>query len=248
MEKIGLIPAAGYARRLGKIQGSKEMIPVNGGYGIEPVCHSLIRQFENSGILKIVLVTRKEKVDLLHHLECNLNFNVEIETVILEQTTSTLESICATYELIRDKEVYLGFPDMMVSPVNAMSILLEAKSRSSSNVLLCALPAKDASKVDMIDIALNNSLVDLVIKDPDCCYKYTWIMACWMSNFTEYLYNLYRFGDFMDNDKEIYIGDVFLSYLKAGHDVHVQRLESGEYLDIGTPEDLASVRKLLRNI
>jgi hypothetical protein len=42
MEKIGLIPAAGYARRLGKIGRSKEMITVNGTFGMEPVYYSLM--------------------------------------------------------------------------------------------------------------------------------------------------------------------------------------------------------------
>jgi len=241
MEKIGLIPAAGYARRLGKFHGSKEMIPVNGGYGIEPVCHSLIRQFESAGIKKIVLVTRKDKIDLLHHVKFNLEFNVEIVTVILEKTNSTIESICAAYELIREKEVYLGFPDMIMSPANAMSTLLKVKGYSSANVVLGAFPASDARKVDLIDIGLNNSLVDIVIKNSDCCYKYAWIIACWDANFTEYLYNSFRIENLRSRDKEIYIGNIFLSYLKSGHDIEVHRYKGG-YLDIGTPEELARLR------
>ena len=240
IDKIGLIPAAGYDRRLGEIHGSNKMIPVDGEYGIEPVCHSLIRQFKNAGIDKIVLVTRNDKIDLLQHIKSTLNIDVQIQVVYLKQSKSTLDSICAAYGLIREKEVYLGFPDMIMSPTDAMSSLSKAKDNSSASVILGAFPANDPAKVDMIDIGPNNELLDMVIKDPDCTYRYAWIIACWMSDFTEYLNNLFCTGKLLSHDGETYIGSVFLSYLKAGHGIDVWPIERGEFIDIGTPDDLAS--------
>ncbi len=81
--KVGLIPAAGYARRLGNINGSKEMLPFRCEFGYEPVCHSLIRQFMVAGITDIVLVTREEKIDLIEHLDNNLDLDVVINKVYI---------------------------------------------------------------------------------------------------------------------------------------------------------------------
>jgi len=244
MEKIGLIPAAGYARRLGNIHGSKEMMPVIGEFGEEPICHSLIRQFETAAINKIVLVTRQDKTDLLKHVESTLDFNVEITIIKLEETRSTLETICAAYELIRGKEVYLGFPDMIVSPADAISTLSDVKDSSSADAVLGAFPTNDSGKVDMIDIGANNQLIDIVIKNPECCYKYAWILACWNKNFTDYLYNSFHSGKLRHIEREIFIGDILLSFLKDGYSIEVRRISGGEYIDIGTPEDL--VNQLLK--
>ena len=92
MNKIGLIPAAGYARRLKNLSCSKEMIPVDYGYGVEPVCQSLLRQFNNADIKDIVVVTRPDKTDLVAHLRDNIHSDLNIEIVLLESSSSTLES------------------------------------------------------------------------------------------------------------------------------------------------------------
>jgi len=241
MEKVGLVPAAGYARRLGKIHGSKEMIPIKGEHGMEPICHSLLRQFRTAGIKNIVFIVRKEKTDLLQHVESSLDLEIEISTIILESTNSTLESIVSAYELIRGKGVYLGFPDMLLTPPDAMNTILEVMAGTSAEVVMGAFPANNAGKADMIEIGTNNKLKDIVFKNPACLYEYAWIMACWKSNFTEYLYSSFFSEDLSNSDTEIYIGNIFLSYLKAGHRLEVHRINRGKYVDIGTAEDLASL-------
>ena len=235
MKKIGVIPAAGYARRLGKINRSKEMIQVKGENGMEPVCHSLLRQFETAGIEDIALITRKDKIDLIDHFENNLSINAKIYTILLHKTNSTLESICSAYDVIQGKEVYLGFPDMIMFPVDAMKSLSQEKERSSADVVLGAILAKVATNVDMIDFDTNDRLKDLVVKGTNCGYEYTWIIACWGNNFTEYLCNSFH-SENSGNNKEIYIGNIFQAYSKTGNSIEVHRIKAGEYIDIGDPE------------
>ncbi len=236
MEKIGLVPAAGFARRLENLSGSKEMIPIDMGYGIEPVAHSLLRQFKNAAIDKIVVVTRPEKYDLLEYLSGNKPFDLDITTVSISDTSSTLESIFASCKVIQNKEVYLGFPDMIISPPDALRCLANAEG-PETDIVLGAFPSGSPAKVDMIDIDEKGLLRDLKIKNAECRYKYSWIFAKWSPDFTDYFYKRYKLLN-LNNDEEIYIGSFFLSYYLSGRDVGVCCVDDGNYTDIGTHEDL----------
>jgi hypothetical protein len=69
-----------------------------------------------------------------------------------------------------------------------------------------------------------------MIKTPECCYKYAWIIACWNDNFTDYLCSSFRSEKSNLKQREIYIGNIFLSFLKAGHRIDVHRVNGGEYV------------------
>jgi glucose-1-phosphate thymidylyltransferase len=241
MEKIGLVPAAGYARRLGNLNCSKEMLTFDIGYGEEPVCHSLFSQFYTAGIDKIVVVTRHDKIDLLEHLSKVNKYNLDITIVLLESTASTLESIFATYEIIKDKEVYLGFPDIIISPHDAMKRVVNTASYSEADVVLGAFPTSKPEKCDMIDMDDKGMLLDLKIKDSDCKYKFGWIFAKWNQAFTNYIYNAFKLID-LSSVEEIYIGDFIYSYYSSGKKIKVECIHNGKYTDIGTPEDLKKLR------
>lgn len=238
MEKIGLVPAAGYARRLGAIGKSKEMLRINGDYGDEPVCNGLFRQFEAAGIKNIVLVTRPEKTDLIHHIEKELDLDIRIIIVLVDKTNSTLESICAAYAHIAGKEVVLGFPDMLIAPADAMQQLSQSMDNSTANIVLGAFPASDSAKCDMVAFDDDQKLKDIKIKDKYCTYEFTWIMASWDPVFSEFLYSSYRATMQESIGREIYIGDLIQLSLKQGQQVDICSVSAGKFIDIGTCEDL----------
>ncbi len=233
MKKIGLIPAAGYARRLGNIDGSKEMLQVRSKFGFEPVCHSLIRQFETAGIKEIVIITRPDKYDLIDHINNKLNFNVKIKKVLINKTESTLESICAAYQYIKGKIVYLGFPDMLLSPQNAMKLLSDTISQTKADLVLGAFLTEDPGKVDMIDFDSNGKLTKLVIKDSQVNYKYAWVISCWKSTFTNYIYHEFQSKLKHPQNDEIYIGHIMQSFIKDKGEIFVQCIDDGSFIDIG---------------
>jgi glucose-1-phosphate thymidylyltransferase len=240
MEKIGLVPAAGYARRLGTLNSSKEMIIVDGEYGKEPICRSLLRQFEYAGISNIVVVTRPDKTDLVDYFANGLDHKFEISMVYLEDTKSTLATICAAYKYIKNKTVYLGFPDILLSPVDAVKRITESSRFTKSDVILGAFRSHNPEKVDMVDFDDDGKLQNIEIKNHNCRYEFAWIFAIWQPQFSKYLMDHIDALD-SDIDREVYLGDLLSYYLSEGNEIYIHTIEDGDFTDIGTPEDLENL-------
>jgi dTDP-glucose pyrophosphorylase len=109
MAVIGLVPAAGYATRLGLPTGSKEVQPVRD----RPVMEYLLERMKVAGATRIRVATRPEKSDV-----AALASRWDAE-VLTGYPTSVSESLrLASSGLLDDETVIFGFPDTIWSPID----------------------------------------------------------------------------------------------------------------------------------
>lgn len=235
---IGLMPAAGHARRLGKIECSKELLPVKSFAGAQPVCANLLHQFQQAGVQRACIVLRREKADIPAALGSGKEYGLSLRYIEVDASPSVPHSIDASYSEIKNSDVLFGFPDILIKPANALEALAVARVSTNSDVMLGLFPSTQPEKVDMVEYDEHNSVRAIVIKNPDCKLRETWLLAVWNAQFTAFLHAWVDDCD-ATNSTEPQLGQVFTAGIRQGLKINVHRFPQGNYLDIGTPEDLA---------
>jgi NDP-sugar pyrophosphorylase family protein len=112
-----VVPAAGYARRLQPLDGSKEVLPVSGS----PVMDHVIERMRIAGCDDVVVVTRSEKHDVRERAE-----QLGASIVLATPTTVSASLLAGLRNTSDATTVVIGFPDTVWYPVDGYVQLIEA--------------------------------------------------------------------------------------------------------------------------
>jgi NDP-sugar pyrophosphorylase family protein len=128
MPVLGVIPAAGFATRLGSLPCSKELLPVGG----RPVLEYVFEHMRSASAREIRVVTRPEKRDVVEHAR-------RLGAVVIEgRPASVAESVrLGTDGLRADDVVLLGFPDSIWGPEDGFARLVAALDDTTDVALGC---------------------------------------------------------------------------------------------------------------
>ena len=215
MAILGVIPAAGYARRLGSLPCSKEMLSVGG----RPVLDYVVERMRLVPCTEIRVVTRPEKRDVAERAR-------ELGAMVIEgRPASVSESILLGLRGVAvDAVVVLGFPDTVWEPEDGFATLVAALDDKAEVVLGCfrsdALERSDVvvadgdGRVRAVQVKPSRPASDLVW---GCCAA--------------------RARAFAGLRAHAEPGLLFGALAPTGA-VRAVRFD-GEFLDIGTPEALA---------
>lgn len=236
------MPAAGHARRLGKIECSKELLPIKSFSGEQPVCANLLRQFHKAEAHRTCVVLRHAKIDIPAALGSGKGYGLSLQYIGVDSSPSVPHSIDAAYAEIKNSEVLFGFPDILIKPANALETMAVARTKSNSDVMLGLFPSTQPEKVDMVEYDTHGRVRAITIKNPSSALRETWLLAAWNTQFTAFLHGWIAECD-AENPAEPQLGDIFCAAIKQGIKIGVHRFPDGNYLDIGTPEDLATAQK-----
>jgi glucose-1-phosphate thymidylyltransferase len=142
---VGVIPAAGHARRLQPLDGSKELVQVGG----RPVMDYLVDRMLAGGAHRIVVVTRPDKQDVAGHA-------AELGLEVVEGTPETVSaSLLLGVQRAQVKEAdicLLGFPDTLWEPADGFARLTERLEADVDAVLgIFESPEPERSDVVSLD-------------------------------------------------------------------------------------------------
>ena len=244
---IGLVPAAGQARRLGGIDTSKEVLAV--GHEKDgsprPLTAHLLERFRLGGVKRSIVVLRSGKWDVPATLGSGARWGVDLGYLIVQPTPSVPHTLDAAYSWVHGHTVALGFPDIVFDPEDAYAHCLQRLHEGGSEVVLGLFPTDRPDKTDMVEVDENGRPVGLVIKDPDCGLRLTWSIAVWRPEFTDYLHRWLR-GEATarEGTEEAYVGDVLNDAIADDLAIDAVTFEEGSYLDVATPQDLELARSL----
>ncbi len=152
-----MIPAAGYATRLGRPEVSKEVIPVHG----RPVMTFLVDRMRAADVDAIRVVTRAEKqdvVDLARRLEAD---------VVFGQPVDVAASLRLGVDGLADAdEVVFGFPDTVWEPVDGLRRLLPPL-RAGAEVALGCFVGEEPERSDVVHLDGTGRVTGIVVKPPN---------------------------------------------------------------------------------
>lgn len=248
---VALIPAAGRATRLGALPCSKEIYPVafrpdsEGVPRPAPVCAPMLESMAEAGIERAIWLLRRGKWDVADRLGDGSRWGLDLAYLAVEETTCVPETLSRAMAWIEGCDVALGFPDILLRPSNVWSRLMSFHRAHGDAVSLGLFPTDQAWKADMVEVDHSGRVTGIVIKDPDCTLSWTWSIALWRPPMTRRLMDWVqelRRQRRSDPDPpvagEAYIGDVIRRGIEDGLTARALRFDDGDFLDIGTPDDL----------
>ena len=250
MEFDALIAAGGLANRLGDLPCSKEIFPIVGQFTndrTKVVCENLIEYYKTAGIKNIHFVIRKGKWDIPQLLGDGSSNGVNISYNIMNLPFGTPFTLDQAYPFIKDKNIAMGFPDIIMKPINAFKIIKEKLLKGKADIVLGLFPVKKYWKWDMIDFD-GDKIKDIVIKGKRSDLKYGWSIAVWRPSLTEFMHEYLKkliksnekgsriLSD--GSEREMYVGDIFIEAMKNGLTSDYVIFKDGFTIDIGTHDDM----------
>jgi glucose-1-phosphate thymidylyltransferase len=256
-EIIGLLPAAGKAKRISPLPCSKEIYPINvyqenHQKGQPKVCsHYLIQAMKNAGAQKLFIILRKGKWDIPAYFEDGRAEGVTMAYLMMGRPYGVPYTLDQAYPFINNAIICFGFPDIIFSPMNAFTLLLDSLKHQDADVTLGLFRAHNTKKMDMVNTGSNGKIRNIEIKPSDTQLLHTWIIAVWRPAFTEFMHHLLQVNARAKssievnhepaNSRELFLGDVFIKALDSDLKINTVFFPDGKYLDIGTPEDLIKI-------
>ncbi|MDR8390230.1 sugar phosphate nucleotidyltransferase [Aliifodinibius sp. S!AR15-10] len=247
---VGIIPAAGNASRISPLPCSKEIFPVGFRTNvsqetprIKVAASYLLESFCEAGADQIYMIIQKGKWDIPQYFGMGTDPEYSLAYLVTESTKGTHYTIDLAHRFVKDKMILLGFPDILFKPNNAFVSLLEKQEQTGADVVLGLFKTENPHKADMVDIDEQGRVRKIVIKPRRTKLEFTWTIAVWTPDFSNYLHNFVTErgidkGSKSIPQREIFIGDVILHALEHGLDVETVLFPDGEYIDIGTLPDL----------
>lgn len=252
---MALIPAAGHARRLPGIDGSKEILPVatvsdgRGGERPKAVCEYLLEALAAAGIRRGLMVLRPGKNDVPAYLEELPDPRPELGYPLIEGSPSVPHTLDAAYPHVAGLRVALGFPDILIRPATAFAAVRRRQEATGADLVLGLFPTTHPERADMVELDAAGRPLRLRIKEPDRGLAYTWSIAVWTPLFTEFLHAYVERqpapGAARPPGRELHAGDVVQAALEQGMAAEAVAFREGDSLDVGEPEALALARRRL---
>lgn len=250
---VGLIPAAGRARRLALAGGrSKELLPVpdlRDPDGLEvPVCEYLLRQYRQAGITELVVVRREEKRDVADHFAGPAGADFDVRDVVVAPTPGSAHSLSLGCRQVPGRLVAVGFPDIVLRPDTLCRDAVETLRASEADLCLAHVPiAPDERRHWDISVLEGARVVRLELKPERSAHRFAWTVAVWTPTFVAFLERWLADPDGGGRVRgEISVGHAYVAARSAGLEIVATVAGDGFALDVGQPERLIRARTLGR--
>jgi len=247
---VGIVPAAGKGSRLAPLPSPKELFPigyqdftVDGNNQKRPkvISQYLIENIIAAGASQIIFVLGEDKHDIMRYYGDGSRFRTEIAYLYQEKLHGMPYAINLARNWIGDADVLFGMPDTIIEPKNVFQQLLAHHKKTSSDVTLGLFSTNNPSKFGMVEFDTEGIVKQIIDKPLSSHLRYMWGCACWSESFTE-LIDAYL-GSYPYNNKEIVLGDIFSFALNEKLKVSSMAFKNGQYIDIGTVDELDAALK-----
>lgn len=244
---VGLVPAAGHASRIGDIPCSKEVFPVglaqSHSEGPRVACEFVLDRMRSAGVDRAYVILRDGKWDIPAYLRDGHRLDLPLGYLMMREPHGVPYTLNQAYPFVRDATVLLGFPDIMFDGDDPVfPYLLNQLDVTGAELVLGLFPTDRPEKGDMVDVDSTGRIRDIVVKSSSTSLRTGWILAAWTPTFTQFLHDYLAEPDAHDPDSqgELHLGEVFREAVDRGRDLRGVPVSGGRYIDIGTPEQLAT--------
>ena len=256
LEVVGLVPAAGSAKRLQPFPCSKEVYPVgfapdeqSGTPRPKVAAQYLLEKFRAARITKAFLVIKDGKWDIPNYFREGDLVGLSLAYIVIAGSLGPPDTLDRAYPFLAQKRVAFGFPDILFGPGDAYARLIRRQEETGADVVLGLHEIEDPRVWDMVDCDEAGLVREIVMKPASTNLTHGWCCAVWTPAFTEFLHRFLRADETQRNlDRlastandpggDLAVGIVLQTALNAGLVMQSVKFPGERYLDIGTPENL----------
>lgn len=244
-ELVGLIPAAGLAKRVSPLPGSKELFPIgfqeieaDGHVQLRPkvVSQYLLDNMFRAGAQKVWIVLGRGKWDIMHYYGDGADFGGRIAYLLMDRLWGMPYTLDQAYPWLNRDTVLFGMPDTIFLPADAFAQMVARHREAGADVTLGVFPTDRPEKLCPVLMNESGRVLDMTDKPPHSDIRNTWGCACWSPRFTEFMHCF--LVSLAPPAKEVVLADVLRAAIRKGLLVQGVYFQDGEYIDVGTPEDL----------
>jgi glucose-1-phosphate thymidylyltransferase len=242
---IGLIPAAGTAKRISPLPGSKELFPIgfreveyDGHTQIRPkvISQYLVDNMFTAGASKIWMVLGRGKWDIMQYYGEGVEYGGPIAYLLMDRSWGMPYTLDQVYPWLNQEVVLFGMPDTIFTPPDTFTLMLDRHINSKADVTLGIFPTGRPEKLCPVELNKEGKVIGMIDKPEHSEIKNTWGCACWSWKFTELMHEYLIIQT--PPSREVVLADVFREAIVKGLMVNGLYFKDGEYIDIGTPDDL----------
>lgn len=242
---VGLIPAAGKGTRLAPFPCPKELFPVGyqdyevkGNIERRPkvVSQYLFEEMLAAGAERIFIIVGEDKHDILRYYGDGHRFGAQVCYLYQEELRGMPFALDLAYPWLRGETVVFGMPDTIVEPKDAFAQMLHRHWATGADLTLGLFATEAPWKLCPVETDDQGRVTYLVDKPRQTHLRNTWGICCWGERFTELMHQYLLEAPYAG--KEIVLADVFNEALRQGWNVQGLHFTDGQYLDIGTAEEL----------
>jgi glucose-1-phosphate thymidylyltransferase len=250
----GIIPAAGYAKRLSTIPSSKELLTI--GLNDDPkklriLSEHLIETFRQGAIEKAFFIIREGKWDIPQYYQNGSQHGLHLGYLIRSMPFGVPFTIYEALEFFPDDTIAMGFPDILFEPKDAFLQLRRAYEREKTDMMIGLFQVEDKSQWDMVEVDENWNVNRIEIKPESSFLQYAWCISIWNTSFSKYLKDFVldglkkdpygRIKDPKGHYREPIFSDVINGALNIGIKVKGLAFQKGTCLDLGSYENLFKI-------
>lgn len=252
---IGLVPAAGRAKRVGPLPCSKEIYPIgfrrdeSGQTRPLVASHHLFQKFRRAGATTAFVILRDGKWDIPAYLGDGSVVGIELAYLVIPGSIGPPDTLDRAYSFVSSSTIAFGFPDIIFGPDDVFEQLLNRMRETSADVVLGLYPAPDVRQTDMIDFDASGRVRSMVLKPAASTLRYGWACAAWTPAFTHFMHEFVKHErgkaaedvtayQLVDAQGDLPMGAVVKAAVEHGLLVYGVEFPSDTYLDIGTPKHL----------
>lgn len=253
-QRIGIIPAAGRGLRIAPLPGSKEVFPIGFDDRIvegekrrcpKVVSQYLIERMIAAGVNHIYFVLSEGKYDIMRYYGDGGHFGVHISYLMVDELIGMPYTLNVAYPWLRGETVVFGMPDTIFKPVDAFKQMLTQHTRLKADLTLGLFPTDQPWRLSMVKFDDEKRVLAVSDKPANSELKHTWGCACWENRFSELLNDQIRaLVDDKQRQREVVLADFFNMAVAEKLNVRALAFDQGEYIDIGSPQDLEWAVKL----
>ncbi len=245
LEFVGLVPAAGKARRLGLSATAKELVPLlelegDGEPRLKAACDVLLERLASTPVERLVVVIDPEKGDLLLHLG-ERSPEPPLALVPRGSSPSLVHSLAAALPFVGGRRVLLGFPDVLFEPTDALHHLRLDLESHDADLCLGLFPASDCRTTDMVGHDESGRVTAIEVRPATTSLHLAWALAAWGPRLSALIQAAASGSD--GSGSELQLGSVFQTALAAGLRARAVPFEQGRFLDLGTPQGWLRLRR-----
>ncbi len=238
-ELVAVLPAAGRARRLGRLPCSKEILPIPdrspGGPRLTTGIETALAAARIAGATEAAVVLAPSKRDIPAYLGDGERHGIPITYIEAADSKNSPDTVSRAADWADTRDLLVLFPDILWEPVRDLD-RLAGERRNGADAAMLLVPTVRGDKVDIVSVEPGGRVTDLAMKPGAGHTGLTWTCARWSSRVTEFLcQNLSHFSDRLEG--EMHIGHVVACAIRSGFDIRGVAAPDGHALDIGTPED-----------
>jgi glucose-1-phosphate thymidylyltransferase len=244
---VGVIPAAGKGSRLAPFPCPKELFPV--GYQDYPVggqperrpkviSQYLVEELMAAGAQRIFIILGEGKHDIMSYYGAGRRFGTNVAYLYQEVLRGMPFALDLVYPWLKGETVLFGMPDTIVEPKDAFVRLVESHQARQADLTLGTFDTDTPWKFSPVETDAGGRVLSVVDKPRETHLRNTWGICCWGHRFTDLMHDYLQ--NLASDEQEVVLAQVFLEALNQGLRVFGLHFGDGQYMDIGTVEDLDS--------